>query len=122
MYFEFKGENRRTTWTYTYTGVQLLPYAEERLTFYQGEEDKARELSSRLTLDRSVSPQSDEIAKANQAVVHNGQIHEQLVVWVHEFRRTPDREFQLTLSDVVFFGIHVGYDYMKRPSAAASLA
>lgn len=105
MYHEFRSGTKRDGWTFTYQGSELLPFARERLDFYAKAEKRARQDVSDLMLDQSVAASDKRILEAKNAVEINGSLHEQLTVWVHEFQRTPDREYFLSLGDVVFFKI-----------------
>lgn len=105
MYHEFRGDCKRTGWLFTYKASDLLESARGRLEHYSMLEDKARKEVSELMLDRSVSSNDKKIEDARKSVEHNGAIVEQLSVWLHEFRRVPDREYHLSLGDVVFFGL-----------------
>lgn len=104
MYHEFR-DTKRTGWAFTYQGQELAPYAERKLVTYAGVERSMRSIVASLMLDKTVAASDKRIEDARKAVETNGAIHEQLLVWVHEFKRNPDREYHLSLGDVVFFGI-----------------
>jgi hypothetical protein len=104
VYHEFRSTNRET-WKFTYHGQELLEPARARRAEYAEKERAARERVSALMLDKTVGAKDERITNAQGDVERYGAIHEQLMVWCHEFARAPDREFMLSLGDVVFFGL-----------------
>lgn len=104
MYHEFRDAGR-TGWKYTYKGAELLRYAEARLAFHQERAAQTRADYGRRVGDRTVKLQDDESQKLLRATETHASLAEQCEVFVHEFRRSPEREFQLALGDVVFFGL-----------------
>lgn len=104
MYHEFHNVNR-SGWKYTYTGKDLLPFAKKRLAEYYTAEVEARTKMSALIKDMSRSQDDAEITKCRKTIESNGSQREELMVFVHEFMRQPDREYHLALGDVVFFGM-----------------
>lgn len=113
MYHEFRNVNR-SGWKYTYTGKDLLPYAKKRLAEYYAAESEARTTMSKLITDMKRTQDDPEIAKCRQAIESNGSQREELMVFVHEFNRLPDREYFLALGDVVFFGMLATPEEMLR--------
>ena len=95
----------RSGWRYTYTGAQLLDYASGRLVKACEDERAARELVIGLTRDPQVNPTDRRVEEAKRAVVATATVVEELSVYVHEFARTPNREFSLSSGDVVFLGL-----------------
>ncbi|MDR3582479.1 MAG: hypothetical protein P4L67_04370 [Candidatus Pacebacteria bacterium] len=83
----------------------MLRSAQSKRTHYAVAESSARQAVADLMLDKSIPASDKRIEEARKAVETNGSIHEQLVVWCHEFIRHPEREYFLALGDVVFFGI-----------------
>lgn len=107
MYHEFRSGNKRDGWMFTYNGIDLLSYARERLAHYSALETAARETVAALLMDKDVAASDRRITESREAVERNGSLHEQLIVWVHEFARVPNREYFLSLGDVVFFGLQL---------------
>jgi uncharacterized membrane protein len=95
----------RTGFRYTYKAEEMLPHAEDRLREKIDEERDAREEVISLTRDPSVNPQDRRVEEAKRRVVTAATAVEELSVYVHEFGRQPDREYNLSLGDVVFFGL-----------------
>lgn len=106
MYHEFRNDCKRTGWLFTYKASEIIECARDRLAHYTGLEHAARKTVSDLMLDKSVASSDKRIEEARQAVERNGSIAEQLDVWIHEFHRNPDKEYQLALGDVVFFELY----------------
>ena len=104
MYNDFRNISR-DSWKYTYKGSELLPHAERKFKEYLGKEVAARKRMSELMLDMKVPQSSKEVSDCKSEIETSGNQREQCAVYVHEFRRTPDRDFLLSLGDVTFFGI-----------------
>lgn len=101
MYYE--SVKNRENWRYTYTGKDLLAAAERKRDEFHAAAEAAREEVDALLQHATTLRQ-----KARDAIEKNGRHHEQCVVFVHEFRRNPNREFHLAIGDVVFFGLTMG--------------
>lgn len=104
MYHEFRDTNR-TGWKYGYKGSELIEVAKNRQAFYRKKELTARDKMAELLTDRTISPSDDRMKQLEQDIQSFGSTAEQCDVFVHEFGRNPDREFQLSLGDVVFFAL-----------------
>lgn len=104
MYHEFRNTSR-SGWKYNYKGSELLPFAKKRLAEYYEAEKTARNSMSKLITDLNRHQDDPDIAKCRAAIESNGTQREELMVLVHEFGRLPDREYNLSLGDVVFFGM-----------------
>jgi hypothetical protein len=52
-----------------------------------------------------VALNSGKVDKVKKIVEDSAMQREICEVYLHEFKRRPDREFNLTISDVVFFGL-----------------
>lgn len=104
MYHEFRNPNR-SGWKYSYTGKDLLPYAKKCLAEYYEAEESARIKMSTLIKDMNRTQDDPDIARCRAAIESNGSQREELMVFVHEFTRQPEREYFLALGDVVFFGM-----------------
>lgn len=104
MYHEFRNTSR-SGWKYNYKGSDLLPYAKKCLAQYYEAEKAARQSMSKLITDLNRHQDDPDIAKCRKAIEDNGTQREELMVLVHEFARLPDREYNLSLGDVVFFGM-----------------
>lgn len=104
MYHEFRNTNR-SGWKYTYTGKELLPFARLCLANYYKAECEARDKMSTLIKDMSRSQDDPVLVQCRKDIESNGSQREELLVFVHEFTRQPEREYHLALGDVVFFGM-----------------
>lgn len=104
MYNDFSNANREA-WKFTYKGSELLAAATRKRDEYLQREKKAREEASKLMGDMNISTDNADLARSKNEASTNGKLREQCDVFVHEFKRTPDREFHLYLGDVTFFGL-----------------
>ena len=104
MYLEHKDSNR-SGWRYTYKGSDLLAAAKRILEEYNVRENTSREHMAKLMRDPKVSPSAQEVTECKREIERVAMTAEECVVFVHEFARTPDREFHLSQGDVVFFGL-----------------
>lgn len=95
----------RNGWKYTYKGSELLSFAETKLQQKCREEQEARTRVIELTRDTTVSPNDRKVDEAKRDVERAATVVEELMVHVHQFRREMDREFHLSMGDVVFFGL-----------------
>jgi hypothetical protein len=104
MYWEHdRGTTNRSGWKYSYKGSEVLAHAEALLAEYQEAETAARQAVADLMTDADVSVSDKRVEDAKREVERVARIHEECKVYVHEFRRNPDRDFNLALGDVVFF-------------------
>lgn len=104
MYFDNTFTERRG-WKYTYKGSDLLEPAKRKLAAVQAEETEVRDNVAKLLQNRQVNARCKDVTDLEKMVVSLSEDHEMLLVLVHEFGRTPDREFRLALGDVVFLGL-----------------
>lgn len=104
MYNEYRN-HKREAWLYQYLGKDLLPYARKKLNAVRDEEHRCRERASCMLRDVTVSGSDAELNKLRERVNQLATEAEQCVVFEHEFARQPDREYNLALADVVYFGL-----------------
>lgn len=104
LYNDYRNINR-DSWNYTYTGNELLAYAERKKSEYKRKEGTARSELADLLNDKSVSASDKRIEDLRQKVENYADLYEKCVVWCWEFSRSPDKEFTLKLGDVSFFDI-----------------
>jgi hypothetical protein len=95
----------RAGWRYTYKGSDLLPYAKKKLTDMCEQERAAREEVITLTRDPATNPEDRRVQEAKRTVATTASVVEELMVYVHQFAREPEKEFSLSSGDVVFFGV-----------------
>lgn len=96
----------RNDWKFGYFGKDLLEPAKVKLASLTKQLDDAqRNVQAAVAASRNMR-KDDEVDKWSKKVEKLGPLMEQCEVFVHEFERTPDREFQLALSDVAFFNLH----------------
>jgi len=105
MHNDFGSNTKREGWLYTYKGKELLPYAKTAYQTYLRAELKAREKMSKMISDIKVNNRDPELDQAKREIENNGKIREQCAVFVYQFEREPEREFNLAIGDVTFFGI-----------------
>lgn len=104
MYNDFRDTNR-DRWRFTYKGSELLPFAQKRQKELHAQESEARAQIQQLMGDKTQSVTGEKAKRLEQVAVKAATQAEQFDVFVHEFERSPDKEFTLSVSDVVFFGI-----------------
>lgn len=106
VYFE---KNRsfvnRHGWTFLHTGAVLEDRAVDLYEDYKSLETEARNLAADLLRDAQIHHEDKRVISAKNDIVKYGKLREQCAVWVHEFGRTPEREFSLGINDVSFFRI-----------------
>lgn len=98
----------RTGWTYKYTGEQLLPSAVRLYKEYYAKEEKSRIYMSEMMKDMNISNTDRRVEDTKREIVTFGTLKEQCDVFRHEFRRNPEKEYELGLGDVTFFGLTEG--------------
>ena len=98
---------KRLDWEYTYKGRDLLAKAELLRERFAAKELEARNKTADLLRDVNVSQSDSRFTDLKREVATNGSLKEQCDVFVHQFRREPDREFSLGLGDVTFFELTV---------------
>jgi hypothetical protein len=95
----------RSGFRYTYKGKDLVNFVIKKLKDKCGEQKRAREEVIRLTRDPAVSSTDRKVEDAKRDVTTAATVVEELSVYAHEFQRYPEREYNLSLGDVVFFGL-----------------
>ncbi len=101
-------QNERSVWKFTYKAKELLPFAQQRLAEHQAVESKLRQQLATLIQDPASFHDDAKLQQLKRDVDRHSALREQFEVYCHEFNRTPNKEFSLKLSDIVFFGIHTG--------------
>ena len=104
MYFD-NSVTGRETWKYSYTGEELWAPAADCLKKFTDGEREARNSLADLLRDPNVSQDDQRIKDLRVAIEFNGRQREACKVFAREFNRTPEREFHLSLGDVVYFGL-----------------
>lgn len=102
MYYDFVSASREG-WKYTYKGKDLQGAARRRHLYYLTEEFTGRQKLAEYVRDIKVSQNDQILEDLKRRVTENGKLREQCAVFLHEFTRSPDKEFMLSLGDVVFF-------------------
>lgn len=100
----------RTGWQYTYTGAELLPFAEKLYEEFLHKEEAARNRMAEFMKDMNISNSDRRVEDTKRDIVTFGTIKEQCHVFKHEFKRDLDKIYHLGLGDVTFFGIAVVAD------------
>ena len=95
----------RTSWTYEYTGHELLPYAVKLFNEFLQKEMEARDKMASYMKDVNVSHNDQRVDQAKREIQSFGTLKEQCLVFKHEFQRTPEKKYLLGLGDVTFFGL-----------------
>ena len=104
MYFDHSITSRHG-FSYPYKGAELVDKAFDRLRETAGRQREVREEVIKLTADPHVSPSDNRNLIAKKQLEALGKEVEELTVHAHQFRREPDRTFNLSLGDVVYFGL-----------------
>ena len=105
MYHDFSN-TARSNWKYGYKGRDgLLDAAKNKFEYFKAKETEARQKMAALMTDSRVSPSEKEVTDTRKDIESFATHAEECMVYVHEFERNPDREFLLSLGDVVFFGL-----------------
>lgn len=104
MYSEIRDRNREG-WRYTYKGSDLATAAKAKVDFYTQRESELRTRMGKMLADQSIAINNSRMNKVKQLLENAAMNKEQCEVFAHEFNRTPDREFSLSMGDVVFFGL-----------------
>lgn len=95
----------RNEWTYRYTGRELLSAATELYKQFYEQEQTARNKMVDLMKDMNVSQSDPRVAEAKRDIQTFGSQKEQCQVFKHEFKRNPEKIYELGLGDVTFFGL-----------------
>lgn len=98
--------NERNQWKFTYKAKELLPHAEKRRNEHQQVETRLRSELAALIKDPASFHDDQRLQQLKRDVDRHAGLREQFDVYCHEFARTPNKEFNLKLSDVVFFSLH----------------
>ena len=97
----------RTDWKFTYKGSELVSAAKKKLAEITGQFLGAQTALKEAVSSTNRVDNDHEVDRARKDVERLGPRMEECQVFLHEFRRMPDREFHLSLSDVTFFDLHV---------------
>lgn len=95
----------RTIWTYKYTGGVLLPFARKLYNENHAKEEEARNRMSDYMKDMNIANNDRRVEDTKREIATYGTLKEQCSVFVNEFSRHPDQEYDLGLGDVTFFGL-----------------
>jgi hypothetical protein len=104
MFYEFNNIGRES-WEFPFLGSELLTPATNCHKKFKSAEMSARNQLADLMRDPHVSQHDPRIADLKRQIEHNGKQAESCAVFMTCFEREPDRKFQLSLGDVVFFGL-----------------
>ena len=105
MYHEFGHGNNRDGWKFTYKGSELTEAAKTKVKLFDDMETKARTEYAALLTDRTKSASGGRAEALKKRIAFAGGELEKCRVWALEFERFGDREYQLSLGDVVYFGL-----------------
>lgn len=103
MYFD--QDKSRTNWKFTYTGKELQEPTKNLYLDAHNKEDICRKQMSDLVHDPLIHHDSPVLQNLTKEMEIWGRQKEECGVLCHEFDRNPEREFHLSLGDVVFFGL-----------------
>jgi hypothetical protein len=106
IFNDYRNTNR-DSWRFTYTGQELLAHALKKYDFFTSQETEARNSMAGMLKDPSVRASDPKIDELKKNIEFWGCEREKCIVWVHEFKRSPQKEYSLTLGDVSYFDIAV---------------
>ncbi len=96
----------RQDWKFTYKGHELLDAAKTKLAQLTQAFEEAQD-NVRAAVAKSVNMRHDEeVEKYSKQVERLGPQMEECQVFVWEFGRNPDRDYNLAISDVTYFNLH----------------
>jgi hypothetical protein len=98
----------RTGWLYKYKGVELLPYAVKLYKEFRSKEEESRNRMADFMKDMNIANNDRRVEDTKREIVSFGTLKEQCAVFKHEFSRNPEKEYELGLGDVTFFGLAEG--------------
>ncbi len=104
MYLE-RSTGNRDGWKFTYLGKDLLPFAEKKYEEFVQREGTARDKMAKLLKDRTIAHNDKKVVELEQEISFCGPEREKCSVWKFEFHRNLEREYHLSMGDVVYFGI-----------------
>lgn len=101
MYIGTRDRNRES-WKFAYKGSDLIELDSSKVIFFRIRENLYRTNLANALIDRNIPISGGKIDKLKK-IFENAAIHrESCEVFLHEFKRTPEREFSLSMSDIVF--------------------
>jgi hypothetical protein len=107
LFSDMVGPNR-DNWRFTYTGKELLPFANQKLASLRVEAGSAWRRMRDLTAskpDADFEDRGKEIDKARRQYQDFGSQAERCAVLAHEFARKPEREYTLGIGDVTYLDV-----------------
>lgn len=105
MFLDYRRPSREE-WKYTYKGSDLVAAAKAKLAQVTEEYGKAQKALQDAVGATAQVYKDKTVQECREAVERLGPEMECCQVWVHEFQRTPDREFILAMSDVTYLNLH----------------
>lgn len=103
-----EGGGKRLEWSFPYKARMLLPYATRKLTQHQTEETALRARMAAMIQDPATFHDDGAFQQVKRDIDRHSGLREQFEVYCHEFTRLPEREYHLSLADVVYFGMLQG--------------
>lgn len=104
MYNDFRFTSREN-WKFTYKGIELQRFVDMKFWELDRNETKARMRVSALLADSNISAHDERINQGKKDIERYATEREQCLVFSHECRRTPDKEFTLSIGDITYFNI-----------------
>ena len=104
MYTDYQIASR-DGWKFLYVGKDLAGPALAKYKDVYDRERQARQQVANLTADMHVSVSDDRLVAAKRDIEKYGTEREKLQVFVHEFRRNPEREYHLSIGDVAYLAL-----------------
>lgn len=106
QFLDYQRPNRQE-WKFTYKGHELLEPAKVKLARLTQAFEEAQ-ANVRAAVAKSVNMRHDEdVEKYSKQIEQLGPKMEECQVFVWEFGRNPDRDYNLSISDVTYFNLHI---------------
>jgi hypothetical protein len=99
---------QRSTWRFLYRGTELAPFARTKAATLLEDE---RGIGKALATCRSgpaYSGRREDVAKLKRRLRDKGEARERCELLARELARAGEREFELALDDLVYFGLDEG--------------
>jgi hypothetical protein len=102
------GRGQRREWRFLYRGAELAPYAQSKATALLEEERGLRRALAACRAGEPYSGRREDIDKFKRRLQSKGEARERCELLARELTRAGEREFELALDDLVYFGLDAG--------------
>jgi hypothetical protein len=102
------GRGHRDSWTFRYTGAELVPRARAKAVALLNEERGIERALAACKAGGAYSGRKEDISRFRQRLKAKGEERERCELLARELERGGDRLFELALSDLVYFEMDEG--------------